>query len=262
MGSRYIQGKLWGQKPEDWAIIQEPTGNSGYMHALESLKLQPNQSLLDIGCGTGYFCNIAFKHSIAISGLDASEQLIHLAKKRNPRINYLVGEMEDLPFTNNSFDVICGFNSFQYAENIDSALLESKRVLKNNGKLVVMIWGNKEDCEAASCINALGSLLPPNPSSAKGPFSFSENQLLEKTLQNVGFNIVSNNDIESVWQYPNTEIALKGLLSAGPAAKAIEHSGFKKVYETMKIAIKPFTLANRKVVYNNKWRVVICEKIK
>lgn len=260
MGSSKIQGKLWGQNPENWASIQEPTGNSGYEHALELLKTKPYQTLLDIGCGTGYFSDLAFKQNIDVTGIDASKEFIEQAKKRNSEIKFSTGEMEELPFTDNSFDVVCGFNSFQYAANMKNALLDAKRVLKNNGKLVVMIWGNKEDCEALTYLKAIGSLLPPPPPGAGGPFALSENQLLEKMLEEVGFKIITNNDIKSIWDYPNTEIALKGLLSAGPAAKAIENSGFEKVYDTMVEAIKPHTKNNGRVIYNNKWRVVICEK--
>lgn len=260
MGSSEIQGKLWGQNSEDWASIQEPTGNSGYEHALQFLNMKPNQTLLDVGCGTGYFSDLAFKQNINVTGVDASKELIDQARKRNPKIQFSVEEMEELPFSDNSFDVVCGFNSFQYAANLKNALLDAKRVLKNTGKLVVMIWGNKEDCEAVSCLKALGSLLPPPPPGAGGPFALSENQLLEKNLQEVGFKIISNNDIESIWDYPDSETALKGLLSAGPAAKAIEHSGIEKVYETVKETLKPHIQNDGRVIYNNKWRVVICEK--
>jgi len=260
MGSSNIQGKLWGQKPEDWATIQEITGNSGYEHALQLLKMKPTQTLLDVGCGTGYFSDLAFKENIDVTGIDASKELVEQARIRNSEINFSTGEMEELTFTDNSFDVVCGFNSFQYAAVIKNALFEAKRVLKNNGKLVVMIWGNKEDCEVSTYIKAIGSLLPPPPAGAGGPFALSENRLLEKTLEEVGFKIITNNDIESIWDYPNSEIAIKGLLSAGPAAKAIENSGFEKVHKTMKEAIKPHTRKNGRVIYSNKWRVVICEK--
>ena len=260
MGSSSIQGKLWGQNPDDWANIQEPTGQSGYEHALQYLKTKPRHKLLDVGCGTGLFSDLAYKQGMDVTGIDATKELIELARKRNPKIPFAVGEMEDLPFADNSFDVVCGFNSFQYAANMHNAFLESKRVLKKNGQIIVMIWGNKEDCEASSVLKALGSLLPPPPPGAGGPFALSENQLLEKTLQEVGFTIISSNDIESVWEYPNSETALKGLLSAGPAAKAIEYSGTEKVHETMKSALLPHTDDDGRVVYHNKWRVVICEK--
>lgn len=258
MGSGKIQGKLWGQKPEDWASIQEPTGNSGYEHALKSLKMKPAQTLLDVGCGTGYFSDLAYQQNIDVNGIDASEAFVAQAKKRNSKIKFSAGEMENLPFSDNSFDVVCGFNSFQFAANMKNALLEAKRVLKNNGKLVVMIWGNKEDCEALTYLKAIESLLPPPPGSG-GPFALSENQLLEKTLEEIGFNLISNDDIACIWDYPNSEVALKGLLSAGPAAKAIEYCGLEKVRETMVEAIKPHTQHNGRVIYNNKWRVVISE---
>ena len=234
-------------------------GNSGYQHALELLKMKPTQTLLDVGCGTGYFSDLAFKENIDVTGIDASKELVEQAKKRNSEIKFIIGEMEELPFTDDSFDVVCGFNAFQYAAVMKNALLEAKRVLKNNGKLVVMIWGNKEDCEVSTNLKAIGSLLPPPPG-AGGPFVLSENQLLEKTLEEVGFKIITNKDIQSIWDYPNSEIALKGLLSAGTAAKAVENSGFEKVYKTMIEAIKPHTRKNGRVIYNNKWRVVICEK--
>jgi ubiquinone/menaquinone biosynthesis C-methylase UbiE len=260
MGSQIMQGKLWGQRPKDWSEIQEQTSKAGYDFVLNYLAVTPATKLLDVGCGSGYFSKLAVDKEINVTGLDATSELIAEAKKRVPTANFLVGEMEELPFEEKSFDVVCGFNSFQYAADIKNALMEAKRVLKDGGKLAAMIWGNKDDCEAATYLKAVGSLLPPPPPGASGPFALSENELLEKKLKELGFNIVSNIDIVSIWDYPDTDTALQGLLSAGPAAKAIENSGFEKVYETVLKAVQPYIQNNGHVVYNNKFRVVIAEK--
>jgi ubiquinone/menaquinone biosynthesis C-methylase UbiE len=260
MGSQALQGKLWGQHPKDWSEIQEQTGKAGYVHVLNYLSITPATKLLDVGCGSGLFCQLAVNKRMNVTGLDATTELIAEAKKRVPNVNFLVGEMEELPFEERSFDVVCGFNSFQYAANIKNALIEAKRVLKDGGKLATMIWGNKEDCEAATFLKAIGSLLPPPPPGAGGPFALSENQLLEKTLEEIDFKILSNMDVTSVWDYVNADTALKGLLSTGPAAKAIEYCGFQKVYETSSQAMQPYIQPNGHVVYNNKFRVVIAEK--
>ncbi|APG66203.1 hypothetical protein LPB136_12835 [Tenacibaculum todarodis] len=259
MGSQKIQGELWGKRPKDWANIQELTGDSGYRHALELLKIEPNQTLLDVGCGTGYFCDLATKQEIDVTGIDASEELIKYAKKRNSNIKFLTGEMEELPFDDNSFDFVCGFNSYQYANNIKNAFTEAKRVLKDNGKLTVMIWGNKEDCEALTYLKTIESLLPPPPPGAAGPFALSENKLLERTLEEVGFKIISSNDVDSIWDYPNSITALKGLLSAGPVAKAIDNSGFEKVFDAIDVDIQSYIQSDGGIIYKNKFRVVICE---
>ncbi len=260
MGSQAIQGKLWGKKPKDWAAIQEPTGNTGYKHALDFLKLSTADNLLDVGCGSGLFASMAHEKGAAVTGIDATEQLIEQAKLRVPGLTLLVGEMEELPFGDAAFDVVTGFNSFQYAANVKNALTEAKRVLKPGGKLTAMIWGNKEDCEAATYFKAIGSLLPPPPPGAPGPFALTENHLLESILEEIGFKILNNTDVPSIWDYPDMDTALRGLLSVGPAAKAIENSGYDKVHETVLAAVRPYVQSNGHVVYKNKFRVVIAEK--
>ncbi len=260
MGSQAIQGALWGRRPEDWASIQEQTGLAGYEYVLTFLHPGSADKLLDVGCGSGLFTVLAGRSGAAVTGMDASDQLLEQAKKRNPSAHFLIGEMEELPFADKSFSVVSGFNSFQYAANVKNALTEAGRVLADKGKLSVMIWGNREDCEAATYLKAIGSLLPPPPPGAPGPFALSENQLLEKTLEETGFKIIDNTDVPSIWDYPDTTTALKGLLSAGPAARAIDHSGFEKVQETVLQAIQPYIQPNGHVVYHNKFRVVISEK--
>ena len=260
MGSQMMQEKLWGQRPNDWAEIQEVTSRSCYEYVLDFLKLSPGLKLLDVGCGSGYFCQLASGSGADITGMDGTGPFIEVAKKRAPSVKFLTGEMEELPFGDESFDVVTGFNSFQYAANVKNALTEARRVLKDKGKLVAMIWGNKEDCEATSYLKAIGSMLPPPPPGAPGPFALTENQALENLLRETGFNIIHKTDLATIWDYPDIETALKGLLSAGPAARAIEHSGFDKVYETVSAAAQPYIQKNGHVVYQNKFRIVISEK--
>lgn len=260
MGSQTIQSKLWGKQPQEWSA-QEATGRTGYEFVLNALPAKKQGlQLLDIGCGTGYFCNMAVNAGITVTGFDATPELIAIAKQRSASATFLVGDMEELPFRDNSFDVVCGFNSFQYAADTKHAIAEAKRVLVNKGKFAAMIWGNKEDCEAATYLKALGSLMPPPPPGAPGPFALTENKLLENILDAAGFINISSTDVASVWDYPDTDTAIKALLSAGPAARAIEHSGYEKVREVVLESLQPFIQNNGHVVYHNKFRVVMAEK--
>lgn len=117
-----------------------------------------------------------------VPGIDASESFIEQAKKRNISVKFFTGEMEQLPFDNDTFDVVCAFNSIQYVESVKHAILDYKSVLKENRKLVIMIWGNKEDCEAGSFLKVIGGLLPPAKSGYGGPFALSNNKLLSKIV--------------------------------------------------------------------------------
>jgi len=79
-------------------------------------------------------------------------------------------------------------------------------------------------------------------------------------LEAVGFKIISNEDIPTVWDYPDTSIALKGLLAVGPAGAAIAYSGLQNVQDTVLRAVQPYIQANGHVVYHNKFRIVIARR--
>jgi SAM-dependent methyltransferase len=257
MGSSSTQAPLWGQYPQEWSTIQEATGLAGYEYVLAHLQWRKGITLLDVGCGSGVFAAMANAKGAAVTALDATPSLIEAAKQRAPAVNFLVGEMEELPFEDHSFDIVTGFNSFQYAASVSNAFTEARRMLKPGGQLAVMIWGNKEDCEAATYLKAVGSLLPPPPPGAGGPFALSENQLLEKTLQTAGFTITSVTDIPTLWDYPDLPTAMAGLLSAGPAVKAIHHSGYDKAYEIVGAAVQPYIQFDGHIRYHNKFRIVL-----
>jgi SAM-dependent methyltransferase len=260
MGSKNIQGALWGQKAEHWAQIQEPTGMVGYEYVLDKLGIGSGVTVLDVGCGTGVFSALAYMKGADVTGIDAAGPFVEEAKKRVPGIDFLEGEMEALPFEDKTFDVVCGFNSFQYAENIGNAFAEAKRALKDHGKLAVMIWGNKEDCEAATYLKALGGCMPPPPPGAGGPFALTENNRLQAVLVEAGFKVTHEIDLASKWDYPDKETAMNGFLSAGPAARAISHSGYDKVYSTVEASMAPYVQPDGRVIYQNKFRVVLAEK--
>jgi len=272
MGSQANQAQLWGRSVKDWSAIQEPTALAGYEFVLNALNLKGQETLLDIGCGSGLFCTLAAPKVRFITGFDATVELVEEARHRLPAYPFLVGEMEELPLPDEAYDIVTGFNSFQYAANIANAFAEARRVLKPGGHLVAMIWGNKEDCEAAVSLGAIGKVLPPpTPASgaeslpqampgAPGPFALSENHLLEKSLESAGFTIRQSTDVTSVWDYPDTATLLRGFLSSGPAVKAIAYAGYDAVAAAVTATLQPFTQPNGHVVYHNKFRVVIATK--
>ena len=62
-----------------------------------------------------------------------------------------------MPYADASFDVITGFNAFQYAASPQAALAEARRVARAGGAIVVATWGLPEDCDAAGRLKALGA---------------------------------------------------------------------------------------------------------
>ncbi len=111
-GSAGVQGILWSGRAEDWAEAQEPQHRPLYEVAQAALGIGPGSAYLDVGCGAGLAGHLASRLGAHVSGLDASPAFIAVARRRTPFGTWQVGELEDLPFDDVSFDAVSGFNSF------------------------------------------------------------------------------------------------------------------------------------------------------
>jgi SAM-dependent methyltransferase len=239
-GTARVQGALWGTDAETWAEVQEPVCNPLYEAAFRELAVRAGTRLLDAGCGAGGACAIAAALGAEISGFDASHTLLEVASRRVPEGDFQQGELESLPYADSSFDAVTGFNSFQYAAQPVNALREACRVLKPDGRVLVATWGAPERCEAFGYIKALGALLPPPPPRAPGPFALSEDGALELLVEEAGLRPLDRADVDCPWLYPDLPTALRGLLAAGPAIRAIQEVGREAVERGATEAIAPF----------------------
>jgi demethylmenaquinone methyltransferase / 2-methoxy-6-polyprenyl-1,4-benzoquinol methylase len=113
----------------------------------ELVSAQP-KSILDVATGTGDVAINTIKQlkikDLHIVGLDISPEMLNIGKKKiitegmSGTIEMMVGDSENLPFENNKFDAITVAYGVRNFENLEQGLSEMLRVLKPNGKLVVL----------------------------------------------------------------------------------------------------------------------------
>lgn len=233
-------GRLWGARHRDWADIQERQFESAYLAVFERVGLGRATSYCDVGCGSGLAASLAASRGAKVSGLDAAENLLAIARDRVPAGDFRAGDLEDLPFENLAFDVVTGFNSFQYAGNPVTALREAKRIAKKGGCVVIMTWGPPEGMQAASLVAALKPLLPPPPPGAPGPFALSEKAALTALVESAGLKPIDIEDVDCVWSYPDLATALRGLGSSGVAVRAAENTTQDAVDRAHAAALETF----------------------
>lgn len=251
MRTAEIQGKLWGTFARDWADYGEATSNDLFNTVLQKIKdRSTGKELLDAGCGAGGFCKIASEAGFKISGLDGSDALISIAKERVPSGDFHAGDLEELPFGDNTFDIVTGFNSFQFAGNIVNALKEAGRVAKKSAPLFISYWGSPDKCNASSLFAALAPYMPtPQKSGDKKPL-YSEG-VMESFAAEAGLKPESTEAIECLWKFENEEMALRAMLSAGLINIAIQNAGREKVKGLAAAAIKQYMQPEGSYVLKN-----------
>lgn len=220
--------------------MQENVCRPVYEDVLRRAVVGPGTNYLDIGCGAGLAARLAASQGAKVSGLDAAENLLAIAKSRVPSGDFRLGDMEALPFPDRSFDLVSGFNSFQYAANPAAALAEARRVAKSGGTVVIMTWGEPEGMQAASLVGALKALVPPPPPGTPGPFALSDDVVLRNFASKAGLEPMDAVDVDSPWRYPDLSTALRGLMSSGAAIRAAQLSSEEAVRKAYTDALAAF----------------------
>ena len=154
-----VHGRLWGTQARDWADFMEGTCRPVFEAALDRTGVGPGTRYLDVGCGSGMAAAMAAARGADVSGVDAAEGMLSIARERVANGDFRRGDLEDLPFADDTFDVVTGINAFQYAGNPVAALSEAGRVAKRDGRVVVAAFGNPDGMGAATLIGALAPLL-------------------------------------------------------------------------------------------------------
>ncbi|MDO8622870.1 MAG: class I SAM-dependent methyltransferase [archaeon] len=108
-----------------------------YTEMPASLKLLGNikgKKILDLGCGSGLYVKKLKQKGAKIKGIDISKELIAIAKKSFPKIEFKVGTIsKKLPYKTGEFDIVLGALVMHYLDNWNFTLKEIKRVLKPKG---------------------------------------------------------------------------------------------------------------------------------
>jgi ubiquinone/menaquinone biosynthesis C-methylase UbiE len=107
---------------------------------LEAVEVAGPMSILDVGCGPGYVSAAAAERGAIPTGLDFSQEMIAIARKLFPRIEFREGDAQNLPFPEATFDRVLANFALLHVAQPERACAEACRVLKSGGKFAFTIW--------------------------------------------------------------------------------------------------------------------------
>jgi len=255
-GSAERWGPLWGARPADWALSEDqqvPT----YEDALAGVGLEPGQLVLDIGCGAGAFLELVTERGARAFGLDASAALLELARTRVPDAELRVGEMEALPYDDDTFDLVTGFNAFFFANDVVVALREAGRVAKPGAAVVIQVWGPHEHNDLEAMKEIVRPFFPQRPADAPPEPDYSKPGVLEDLATRAGLDPEST--VDSTWPnvYPNAEILGRALIAPAGIAVLIGPDREQEVKDAIVRGLARFRRPDGSYRLQNTYRTLI-----
>jgi SAM-dependent methyltransferase len=257
MGSGSVQGPLWGTQARLWAELAEPGQTPFYEAVFDVLDITGSTRLLDVGCGAGLALQLAAARGATVTGLDASEGLISVARRRLPHADIRVGDLEELPFPDGSFTAVTSFNAVQYAADPHQALRELGRVAQPEAPIAIVTWGDPRRSEMRDVLAAIGGLLPPPPPGAGGPFALSHPGALEDLVRSAGLRAGQAGEVPTPYTYPNVETAVRAQSASGPAVRAAHYAGPEALRDALARVMRGYRQPDGAVRLDNVFRYLI-----
>jgi SAM-dependent methyltransferase len=139
-------------------------------------------------------------------------------RARLPNADLRLGEMEALPYEDDGFDLVTGFNSFFFATDMVAALREAGRVAKPGAAVVIQVWGAHERCDLEAMKVIVRPFMPPRPPDAPPEPELFRPGVLEAMATEAGLSPEAA--FETSWAYEIPDEETLGRVMVAPAGIA------------------------------------------
>jgi SAM-dependent methyltransferase len=213
----------WGRKAVDFATLSEPANSREYSFMHHRLGIATGDRLLDVACGSGLAIELAGARGATCAGIDASERLVAVAQDRNPECDIRVGDMNALPWTEATFDVVTSFRGIW--GTTPTAIDEVRRVLVAGGRLAMTVWGDVGKSPGAWMFEPFLWAAEEKVENQARMVSLGRPGVGEAFLSDRGFEPMERFEVPFVLEYPDPAMYARGVASTGPAYEAIQSIG-------------------------------------
>ena len=185
---------------------------------LDAVRLHPGTHLLDVAAGPGDLAAEAANRGARPVGIDLSRQMIELARRLYPAIDFREADVEDLPFADDMFDaVVCAFGLGHFPRP-EVAVAESVRTLSPGGRIAFSWWDDPSRQRVQGifrdAIAEVGVSVPPGVPQGHNVYRFSNTGEFLRLLEGAGLIEVAVTEHATTYFVPDTETLWRGGLGS------------------------------------------------
>lgn len=191
---------------------------------LDAAGVAPGARVLDVASGPGYVAAATAERGASAVGVDFSQEMVALAARRYPAIEFREGDAEVLPFADATFDAVAINFGVLHLARPDTALAEARRVLKPGGRCAFTVWAPPQASVGfglvLKAIETHGRMDVPLPA---GPpfFRFSDAAESSRSMIAAGFSEPRVQQVPLVWRLNTVEALCEAFLEGAVRTAAL-----------------------------------------
>ncbi len=190
---------------------------------VEAVDVHPGEDVLDVACGTGNAALRAAQAGARVVGVDLTPELFaagrRLAAEAAVAIDWVQSDAEELPFGDESFDVVVSTFGCMFAPRHEVTAHELVRVLRPGGRLGITSW--TPEGGMGVFFRTVGAYLPPPSALAEPPGLWGSEAHVESLFVGTGIELEFERDVVASAPFESTDAALEFLTAKfGPMMMA------------------------------------------
>jgi len=197
----------YDQNAKHYAQVSASTANLEEIEQFVAL-LPKEGKVLDAGCGAGRDTDLLTGKGLQLIGIDLPKGLIREAKRQFPHLQFVEGNLLNLPFQNDFFDGVWAHASLLHLETVEEvtkALQEFHRVLKKEGILHVLVKAQSGKEKTAIVADAY--------SHHDRFFQYFTQDELKNLLQTTGFTVLQSEQYREIDRIPTGRLEVEWILT-------------------------------------------------
>ena len=232
------ESEAWSMVAKDYdAMIHAFSAFHNY--AIRTSHVNKNDVVLDLACGSGGLTRMLHGRVRKVYPYDFAIEMIHIinsyiASEKTTNIFPTVGDGEDLIYRDRLFDKVFSMFGLKFFPDRIKGLLESARVLKPGGTLILGVWGPVRELELVSLLfRALNSALP-QIEVPEHVSSMDSEEVIRGELTGVGFKDVEIEKKTFDTTFPSLENMFDSFINAAPPFVMIKNGMQMEEWQTVR----------------------------
>jgi SAM-dependent methyltransferase len=215
----------WEQQADGYHRFFGPITTRMIEPLLDVASVGRGTRVLDVASGPGYVAAACVARGAVVTGLDVAQDMVALARRLQPQLDFVQGDAEALPFDDGSFDAVVGNFVVLHLGRPEQAAAGFARVLAPGGTLALSAWDVPERARLfgvfLDAVAEAGAEPPGHVPEGPPFFRFSEDDEFARLLGDAGLRDVEVRTIRFTHSVASADELWHGLLDGTVRTRAL-----------------------------------------
>ncbi len=211
-----FERETWGRCAESYANTFAGITQETIPLLIDMAKIKSGTEVLEIGSGPGHVADTLARAGAEVVGIDFSPEMVSIATRAYPEIDFKQADAEDIPFEATTFDAVIANFVVHHLAQPEKVFREITRVLKPGGRFVFAVWGPPQEQSSMGAFFGAVATHHDMADLPHGPlFGITQSSVFEPMFEQAGLSDPQLSIHNMTWRTNSIDPILKGFWDWG-----------------------------------------------